>query len=222
MSNVLLICPDKRNGICLVAGCDGVLSNPRQSGQMDENCNPLYTGTCTFGGRYQPFHGLRPEADVAVTENPVTPIKNPVTPDQCPIEPLPTDVEFQKKLYCKRFRVSKDFKYIYDSVHTRKCYPNIQNLEDAGNKVISILRKLFAAYGKKSTDGWVYSEGGAWGPHFGKAPYSLFKSQQISVRKNPETNKSEWRIIPLEEFDEESPIGLHSKRKKHSNQKNNF
>ena len=63
MSEVILLCPDKRDGSCLVEGCDGVLSNPRPSGEMDDNCNQLYTGTCTFGGRYRPFHGLKPEAE---------------------------------------------------------------------------------------------------------------------------------------------------------------
>ena len=133
-----------------------------------------------------------------------------------------SNIKFQERLYCERFKVSKDFKYIYDSVHTVDNYPLIQNLENTGNKVIEVLKKLFNAYGKKTTSGWVYSGGGAWGPHFAKKPYSLFKTQQIAVRRNPNTNKNEWRIIPLAEFDEESPIGLHSKRKNHSNQKNNF
>ena len=135
--------------------------------------------------------------------------------------PQPT-IKFQKRLYCERFKVSKDFKYIYDSVHTIDNYPLIQNLENTGNKVIEVLKKLFNSYGKKTTSGWVYSGGGAWGPHFAKKPYSLFKSQQISVRRNPDTNEHEWRIVPLAEFDEQSPIGLHSKHKNHSNLKNNF
>ena len=145
-----------------------------------------------------------------------------LTADQRPMGAPPTNIEFQKKLYCERFKVSKDFKYIYDSAHPSKDYPSIQNLENAGTKVIGILKTLFAEYGKKRTSGWVYSKGGSWGPHFGKPPYSLFKGQQIAVRKNSETNKYEWRIIPFAEFDEESPIGLHSKRKNHSNLKNNF
>lgn len=134
----------------------------------------------------------------------------------------PPNIEFQKKLYCGRFKVSKDFKYIIDTIHRCKEYPSIQNLENTGGKVIEVLKKLFTAYGKKRTSGWVYSGGGSWCPHFGKKPYSTFKKQQIETRRNPSTNKSEWRIIPLAEFDEESPIGLHSKRKNHSNQKNNF
>lgn len=133
-----------------------------------------------------------------------------------------SNIEFQKKLYCDRFKASKDFTYIFDTSHARKEYPSIQNIEEAAPKVREILKKLFAAYGKKRTGGWVYSGGGTWGPHFGKKPYSTFKEQQISVRRNPSTNKSEWRIIPLAEFDEESPIGLHSKHKNHSNLKNNF
>lgn len=133
-----------------------------------------------------------------------------------------TEIKWQKKLLCERFQVSKDYKHITDTAHCYKEYPNIQNLNATSNKVIGILKKLFAAYGKKRTGGWVHSGGGTWGPYFGRRPYSIFKNQQIQVRRNPETNKSEWRIIPLNEFDFTSPIGIHSKQKKHSTSKNIF